>query len=384
MPNTSALGQYLGYTLQTWRMLSYLLESRPGMIVSLEDFDDISILCPKSGIILEQDKSSISGSNPISNSSPDLWKTIYNWVVLIEEEKLEKNRTKYILYTRNRYESEVVELFDKATNDEESYAAINKVNVIMQMIGNKALGKYLDKISKTEKNNLVSIVKNFTYLYGNGDLNEEIRLKISNLIGVPPEYSAPIRQDLLGWINGKITSEIESQKKVSIDFECFKKELDAIVRKLDRKTIISSLVGECQKEDLGDYKNSIFVKQLEIINCDENEIIQAAIYKRRAEDNVIKWSEAGLVHQSSFIEFNNSLKMAWQNHSGIEKITNSTVSEVNLGKLILLKCFTEKIRLQGMDTEHYFIPGSYHQLSDSLSIGWHPEYKKLIGVMDEK
>ena len=384
MPNTSALGQYLGYTLQTWRMLSYLLESRPGMVVSLEDFDDISIFCPKNGITLEQDKSSISGSNPISNSSPDLWKTIYNWVILLEDQKIEKTRTKFRLYTRNRYESELIELFDKATNDEESYAAINKAISIMEKIGNKALEKYLNKISKTEKYNLVSIIKNFNYLHGDGDLNEEIRIDISNLVGVPPEYAVPIRQDLLGWINSIITSKIEIEGKVSIDFECFKKEIDAIVRKLDRKTIISSLVGECQKNELGDYKSSIFVKQLDIIDCDESEIIQAAICKRRAEDNVIKWSEAGLVHQSSYVEFNNSLKMAWQNHSGIEKITNSTVSEVSLGKLILLKCFSEKIKLQGMDTEHYFVPGSYHQLSDSLSIGWHPEYKKLIGEKNEK
>ena len=384
MPNTSALGQYLGYTLQTWRMLSYLLGSRPSMIVSLEDFDDISVFCPKNGIILEQDKSSISGSNPISNSSPDLWKTIYNWIVLIEEKKIDATRTKFKLYTRNRYESELIELFDKATNDEESYAAINKSISIIGNIDNKALGKYLDKISKTEKNNLASIIKNFTYLHGDGDLNEEIRIEISSLIGVPPEYAVPIREHLLGWINGIITSEIETEGKVSIDFEFFKKEIDAIVRKLDRKTIISSLVGECKINELGDYKNSIFIKQLDIINCDENEIIQAAIYKRRAEDNVIKWSEAGLVHQSSYVEFNSSLKIAWQSHSGIEKITNSTVSEVNLGRLILLKCFNEKIKLQGMDTEHYFVPGSYHQLSNSLEIGWHPEYKKITGEKNEE
>ncbi|MBI6150814.1 hypothetical protein JEP92_01815 [Serratia surfactantfaciens] len=384
MPNTSALGQYLGYTLQTWRMLSYLLGSRPGMIVSLEEFDDISVFCPQKGIILEQDKSSISGNNPISNSSIDLWKTIYNWIVLIEEKKVEVARTKFKLYTRNRHESELIELFDKATNDDESFTAINKAMSIIENISNKTLDKYLDKISKTEKNNLVSIIKNFTYLHGGGDLNEEIRVEISSLIGVPPEYAVPLREHLLGWINGIITNKIEKERKVSISFEIFKKEIDAIVRKLDRKTIISSLVGECKVNELGDYKNSTFIKQLNIINCDENEIIQAAIYKRRAEDNVIKWSEAGLVHQSSYIEFNSSLKMAWQNHSGIEKIVNPTVSKVNLGRLILLKCFNEKIKLQGMDTEHYFIPGSYHQLSNSLEIGWHPEYKKLMEEKNEE
>ena len=45
---TSALGQYLGYSIQVWRSLHYLIVSSPGSQIAVEVYDDVRALLHES------------------------------------------------------------------------------------------------------------------------------------------------------------------------------------------------------------------------------------------------------------------------------------------------------------------------------------------------
>jgi hypothetical protein len=42
-------------------------------------------------------------------------------------------------------------------------------------------------------------------------------------------------------------------------------------------------------------------------------------------------------------------------------------------------------KLQSMDVPSHFIAGSYHELAESVALGWHPRYRELLAsnVTDE-
>ena len=74
----SAPGPYLGYGLQTVRLCARLLNEPPDSTVFVEHDDDVSVLYSDGTKLLEQTKR--VKSNPLSDWSVDLWKTVHNWL----------------------------------------------------------------------------------------------------------------------------------------------------------------------------------------------------------------------------------------------------------------------------------------------------------------
>ena len=76
---TNASGIYLGFSLQATRFLIHLLKANPGDVVCLEVFDDVAVVRVDGTLFVEQDKSNLA-TNPLSNRSLQLWKTLHNWI----------------------------------------------------------------------------------------------------------------------------------------------------------------------------------------------------------------------------------------------------------------------------------------------------------------
>src|SRR5437867_3152830 len=91
VPATAAQ-QALGYSLQYTRLTVMLLESPVGTACSLEVLDDVEASFPDGQRHLVQSKSAL-GDNPVSDRAISLWKTIYNWLQLIERALVNPQQT---------------------------------------------------------------------------------------------------------------------------------------------------------------------------------------------------------------------------------------------------------------------------------------------------
>ena len=91
-------GQYLGYSLQTTRALVRLLSAPPGSFVSVEVLDDVAESRPAGSTTLIQAKSVGARTNPIADRSPELWKTLANWVRSVKNGDIDLARTEFELF----------------------------------------------------------------------------------------------------------------------------------------------------------------------------------------------------------------------------------------------------------------------------------------------
>src|SRR5437867_7619044 len=92
-----AAPQALGYSLQYTRLTVMLLESPVGTACSLEVLDDVEASSPEGQRHLVQSKSAL-GDNPVSDHAVSLWKSLYNWLQLIERALVDPQQTLFEIY----------------------------------------------------------------------------------------------------------------------------------------------------------------------------------------------------------------------------------------------------------------------------------------------
>src|SRR5699024_9659280 len=157
----NAAGQLLGYTLQFPRALYHLTKCEPGEMVCVECLGDVAI--EKDGIVMlsEEDKSSIN-SNPITDKSVDLWKTLYNWVNSINSGEFKGGKTIFLLYTNKKGRKGIAEEFSEAKNKEQVNQSIESaVKKLSDLEVTHPIWNYYDHVVNKNRAILESIVLNF-------------------------------------------------------------------------------------------------------------------------------------------------------------------------------------------------------------------------------
>ncbi len=104
---------------------------------------------------------------------------------------------------------------------------------------------------------------------------------------------------------------------------------------------------------------------------------------RASADRTI-WGNKGIIHETSFNDFEDGLNRFWFNTKREVLIERKLYNDEEKGELIYRKCINHRISLQSMNVPEYFIPGSYHALSEDKVVGWHPEYEKKLKELMEK
>ena len=127
-------GTYLGFSLQATRFLIYLLKAKAGDAVCLEVFDDVGVEKVDGTIIAEQDKSNLV-TNPLSNRSPQLWKTFRNWVEALRSNLLGPEKTSFVIYASRAVPGRIAESFHKARTIPEALVAIAEARSLLGLAG---------------------------------------------------------------------------------------------------------------------------------------------------------------------------------------------------------------------------------------------------------
>jgi hypothetical protein len=119
----TAAPQALGYSLQYTRLTVMLLEAPAGTACSLEVLDDVEASAPDGRKLLVQSKSAL-GDNPVSDRAISLWKSLYNWLRLIEHALVNPQQTTFELYVSRKAEGKIVRSFHSAQTTEQARTAL--------------------------------------------------------------------------------------------------------------------------------------------------------------------------------------------------------------------------------------------------------------------
>ena len=382
---SNAPGQLLGYTIQFPRALCHLLRSGPGNTVCVEVLGDVATKKENNEVIAEEDKSSLSGK-PITDKSTDLWKTFFNWIVAIKEGSFDVGKTRYILYCNKSGRPSIVDQFSAATNVNEAGEALKKTKKQLSDVTSKhEIWDNYDFVVNQNENLLLQVICQFEVQYGiyagYDDVNYEIRKK-----NVPLSQIDFLRDKISGWLLKVIQEKIAKKEPACISWEDYDHQFSVVFKRVRQRELVDfTLESPPKPEDIHQQVKirPRYLRQLDLIGCTDDEIIEAVSEYLRADVNRHSWIENELIDEDTAADFMDKLRAFWNNQKKIILITEKNLGDEEKGQLFLGKCKSKQEKISDMSPPDPTIAGTYHALAEEPVLGWHPTWEKLLSDQEE-
>jgi len=378
--DSNAPGQFLGYALQVPRALFHLLKAGPGDIVCVEVLGDVTTLTADAHVISEEDKSSIN-SNPLTNKSTDLWKTFSNWITALNNDEINIQKTVFIIYTNQSGRSGVVNTFHSATTKKEAQNAIAEAKKLLEDIDkDHDIWKYYDFVVHQNEELLAEVIQKFELQIGLGAGYEEVRNELVRK-HLPTSQISFLLNTISGWLQKELTEKIAARQPARIRWEDFDRQVKVLFDRARRLELIDFTLQEPIEES--DIQQQVkvrpcYLKQLDAIDCDVDDTLEAVSDFLRAKVNRDKWIEGEIIDEIIASDFQKRLISFWSNHKKRIELTQKDLNEKELGQLLLSDCKTRQEKIRDMDPPHSTIAGTYHALADEPVLGWHPNWDNLF------
>ena len=387
MPSV-APGQLLGYSLQFPRALLRLLEIKPGGAVGIEVCGDVSVFFPEGILLSEEDKSSIC-CNALTNYSTNLWKTFYNWVALLKEVQRDTDSMRFVLYTNHPVTDAG---YAKCLSDAETADAVNGIihdlHEFLKTISVKHdIFKYLNPLLGSDLEMFKKIIPRFELVVNSntGEIYNDLRQAIHAKL-IPDAYVEYLLDSLSGWLQKEMNCRIAEKKSALISFEEINHRFSVLCQGMRQKQLVDLAV-----KTIPDFTTlhacaqarPTYVKQLEIINADQAEIIEAVADFYRADTNRQEWIDREIIDEDSMNDFQGRLISFHANMQRNIELTERSSSKEIRGKRLLYTCQARSELLNEQTPPDRTIQGTYHVLSDEKSLGWHPDWENMIDSCNE-
>lgn len=381
--STQAPGQFYGYSIQTTRMVARLLRCTHGQAVSLEVLDDVAVTGGPE-VVAEQSKSGLA-HNPVGDRSVDLWKTLFNWVEAIRSGAL-TTETKFILYVAQPHSGTIVERISNIDRAKDAPSVIADLRDefwgVEPKRGKKAvlpetIAKYVNGVLEAGDDTLSRLFTGFELVTGSGSPADDLTPLLKEK-AIGDAAVEEVLKSILGWTKKRVEKLIEARKPPIITWDEFNKQLVAAARKFDRSELLTPTPVEITESEVEEeLKSRQYIQQLRWVDCADRELVRAVNDYLRSSVDRTTWSERGDVLEASFGEFSDRLERHWENRRRLAEIELSGRPETQMGQAVLTHCLMASVQLQGLEVPSYFVPGSYHALADTFTVGWHPRFREL-------
>ena len=378
--NSCAPGQFLGFALQFPRALYHLLKCGPGDIVCVEVLGDVATLMAHDQLKIEEDKSSVN-SNPVTNKSTDLWKTFYNWIKAIKDDEINVNKTDFVLFTNQAGRNGIVNVFDSAKTVVEAKDAIANAKLLLSAISKEhEIWPFYNYVVNQQENVLIEVIQKFDLQIGSSSGYDEVRNELIRKF-LPPNQIPFILKFISGWLQQEVITKISNKQPARIKWEEFEKQFTVLFDRARRRELIDFTLQEpIQESDIQQQVKiqPYYLKQLEAIDCDDDETIEAVSDFLRAKVNRDKWIENEIIDETAASEFQEKLCAFWKNQKRNIELTQKSLDEKEMGQLLLSDCKNRQVPIRDEMPPCSTIAGTYHALADEPVLGWHPNWQNLF------
>lgn len=383
----SAAGQALGYLAQVEYALLLVLQrmdSEPILRLSLETVDDITFEGDGTPRELWQTKHHINRRGSLSNSSPDLWKTLHNWI-----ETSDQHSACFLLSTSAAPDGAASKLLGPHPGTRDVGAAQEILDAAASTAGNGALAKYHEKyldLGHDERAELLARVVVLDDAASADHITE--RLIASVRKSVVAERRLALVERLRGWWHGRAMVHLTRVAQGEVDWIAIQEVEDQLLR------VAQSLRDENLPLDYGDEPeptleevkrdDRVFVEQLNRIMLHHERIRQAVIDHNRAFLQRSRWERDQLLRAGELERYDRRLIEEWKRVflPLAEPAADEPPDEAK-------KCSAAQERYAKLQerpmpeirrevTSGYIPFGSLHILADRLQIGWHPDWVDLL------
>lgn len=378
----TAAGQALGYFFQLDRALSQIAKAPMGSLIGIETEDDIVVKINNGEKIHEQDKSSVIGF-PFIPSKPDLWKSLCIWAEGIHSEEINPDVTQFLLVT-NQNSSECIAKTISDAKDTASISGCLDELKKFKLQSNAVTKKYIDKLLSFSDDLLKKLIKNTSLICGDyltGDALKKELISVLQIVEGEEEDRLSILNELYGWLFNRVKTFWQNKEPAWIERDSVIRQKNIILsQKIERfvneRFFETRNISEQEKEI---HKLKTYVKQLKIINANDGEIIEAISDYLNSVEKRTQLAKKGYVTELQVDNMIRDLQTRWKTIARKIPLMHKNNTLEEQGQLICLETLEHNAKIGVYETQSYFLTrGSYHHLSDSMEVGWHPEFRNKL------
>ncbi len=392
---TSADKTAIGFDYQYYYFLWKVLSLNKGESAGLEVLDDVHTELQDSYQILYQLKHTVQQKNDntavnMATLDKDLWKTISNWVQVIEDPK--DNRT--LLSAQLEFISKTIFVLTSNKSSSQANKFINSVsNYQTKVVLIATFLKEINEIKKSTKDTVVStyismlinlkkaVLKQFIYkIHFELDENDLIQ-KCKDAIKADKVAENKIN-DVFSSIDSAIRADnfinIKQGKKIQISFDDFYLKYQKYYSKgRDEKLIIRSFPQHLPDK----LQEQTFIKQIleieDIPTDDIESIAEFTLMRLKLVNNMDYWLQQGELTSEEMDESKTDIILEWKNNFREHTRQEIPESEFNNNAIKLLDTMrNKKLTLSDTPLKIELSNGYFYELSNEPQIGWRKDWKK--------
>lgn len=381
----SAAGSALGYLAQIEYALLIALrrmDDEYNLRLSLETVDDITFDGDGMPMELWQTKHHVNRQGGLGDASPDLWKTIHNWIETSKEE------TACVLFTTaSASEGTAAYLLRSGRSDDDVSIARDRLDAVATRAGNAASADYYSKylsLDEERRTELLSKVVVIDSAATSEKITDQLRASVRKATIATRRGSLVER--LRGWWHGRAMSHLDKVARGEedwIEMQEIETQLHLIAQSLRDDNL--PLDYENEPEPTSEQVRNddrVFVEQLKLILIHHERIRQAVYDHNRAFLQRSRWLREELLAIDDLNKYDRNLIEEWRRvFSPLEEPQEDTTDDdkrrsarESYGRLQerTLPAIRPEVR------SGYVSFGSLHILADRLEIGWHPDWVELL------
>lgn len=347
----------------------------------LETLEDVVFDVEGSPLELLQLKHRRGQAANLTDSSPDLWKSLRNWIEGRSQGTIPMN-ARLVLMTTSAVGSgsAASKLVPEERDETGARACLDNVVATSRSEENKAAYQMYSSLSPAEKLALVSTIEVAPHALDISGVADEIRAEVRH--AVRRNHVEAFLARLEGWWFGRSVGLLIAESPESI--KSF--ELEGIWHDLREQFRDESLPIDpeisSQSVDAAAYVNHLFVRQLDLAGIGSKRVELAARDYFRAFAQRSKWMREELLLVGELDNYERLLHEEWeiQFHRFSEGIDNQSsetdmcqaASRVYAWAEESAYLIRQSVQLRSMSR------GSLHILADRLKVGWHPQFDERL------
>ncbi len=391
MSKYSAADPTLGYLYQVRSALLWALrrlKTEPEFLASLETLDDVAFETtegdPEELLQLKHHRVT-TGS--LTDSSPDIWKTLRIWFEGHASGKLPLTANLFIVTTGKAPDGAAASYL--RTSNRDVAAAQFLLDATALSSSNKTNKKSYQAYLASSTSNRTALLEKVVVLDAAPNVLElEVELKQELYWAVKREHHSAFLQRLEGWWLRRVLqqlTDVTDERIGSVELEAKMSDLREQF-KHDALPIDDDLLDfTLDDATRSAHENSIFVKQLDLIKAGKRRIAAAIRDYYRAFEQRSRWVRDDLVVGMDLQKFEKRLIEEWELifEAMRDDLGNAATAEAQQAAARSVLSWAEQtaISIRPAVTEPFVSRGSFHMLSDDTRIGWHPDFKDRLDLL---
>jgi hypothetical protein len=381
--------------------LGYLYQARLGMlwalrrlrensdfVVSLETIDDVTFEVKGRPDELLQTKHHLNRPTNLTDSSPDLWKSLRVWFEGASKKTIPSQTLLYLVTTASAGDGSAAAKLRQ--NDRDVSAALAALEATAQTSVSQENATAYAAFLAASAHGRRAILERVYILDKTAtivDLDNELKSEL--LWTTERRHQAAFLQYFEGWWFRRVIAQLVS---VNSGDKILGGELEAQMGDLreqfkhDALPIADDLLNFSQDDAaIAAHQDSKFVRQLELANAGKRRIAAAVRDYYRAFEQRSRWLRHDLLMVGDLATYENRLVQEWE--LVFEAVRDelgegaADLAKIDAARKVLEWAERTPIPIRPAVTEPFVTRGSLHILADDLRVGWHVEFNARLSSL---